>query len=151
MAAQAPLLRIGLFKFLGRFLSHFQIFLMVPNCNGFERPEQYDHHGRTKRICPADPYPDAGHPSGRAVTTLGYPVTPEKRFWFRTRRTEWKRGPLSARVNNPKNNDADIVPPIELESVVGPENNPHLFCFLRSGWTKILESGQTTTPCASSL
>jgi hypothetical protein len=32
MAAQAPLLRIGLSKFLGRSLSHFQIFLTVSQC-----------------------------------------------------------------------------------------------------------------------
>jgi putative SOS response-associated peptidase YedK len=37
-----------------------------------------------------------------------------------------KAWPISSRVNSPKNNDADIVLPIELESVVGPENHPQL-------------------------
>jgi putative SOS response-associated peptidase YedK len=35
--------------------------------------------------------------------------------------------PVSGRVNSPKNNDADILLPIELESVVATENHPQLF------------------------
>jgi hypothetical protein len=37
-----------------------------------------------------------------------------------------KAWPISDRVNSPKNNDAEIVLPIELESVVGPKNQPQL-------------------------
>ena len=38
-----------------------------------------------------------------------------------------KAWPISARVNSPKNNDAEIIVPIELESVARPENSPQLF------------------------
>jgi hypothetical protein len=34
--------------------------------------------------------------------------------------------PISGRVNGPKNNEADIVLPIELESVARQENLPQL-------------------------
>jgi hypothetical protein len=37
-----------------------------------------------------------------------------------------KAWPVSARVNSPKNNDADIVLPNELESVARSENHPRL-------------------------
>jgi putative SOS response-associated peptidase YedK len=37
-----------------------------------------------------------------------------------------KAWPISGRVNSPKNNDADIALPVELESVVGTENYPQL-------------------------
>jgi hypothetical protein len=37
-----------------------------------------------------------------------------------------KAWPISGRVNSPKNNDADIVLPIELESVPRSENQPQL-------------------------
>jgi hypothetical protein len=37
-----------------------------------------------------------------------------------------KAWPVSARVNSPKNNDADIVLPNELESVARSENDPRL-------------------------
>jgi hypothetical protein len=37
-----------------------------------------------------------------------------------------KAWPVSARVNSPKNNDAEIIVPIELESLVRPENQPQL-------------------------
>jgi putative SOS response-associated peptidase YedK len=38
-----------------------------------------------------------------------------------------KAWPISGRVNSPKNNDADIALPIELESVSRSENSPELF------------------------
>jgi hypothetical protein len=34
--------------------------------------------------------------------------------------------PVSARVNSPKNNDAEIIMPVELETVTRPENQPQL-------------------------
>ena len=37
-----------------------------------------------------------------------------------------KAWPVSARVNSPKNNDAEIIVPIELESLTRPENQPQL-------------------------
>jgi len=37
-----------------------------------------------------------------------------------------KAWPISSRVNNPKNNDAEIIVPIELESVSRSENSPQL-------------------------
>ena len=37
-----------------------------------------------------------------------------------------KAWPVNSRVNSPKNNDADIVLPLELESVAGSENYPQL-------------------------
>ena len=38
-----------------------------------------------------------------------------------------KAWPISPRVNGPKNNDAEIIVPVELESVLVPENHPQLF------------------------
>ena len=37
-----------------------------------------------------------------------------------------KAWPVSARVNSPKNKDAEIIAPIELESVARSENSPRL-------------------------
>jgi hypothetical protein len=37
-----------------------------------------------------------------------------------------KAWPVSARVNSPKNNGAEIALPVELESVSRPENDPQL-------------------------
>jgi putative SOS response-associated peptidase YedK len=37
-----------------------------------------------------------------------------------------KAWPISSRVNSPKNNDAEIIVPVELESVSLPENLPQL-------------------------
>ena len=37
-----------------------------------------------------------------------------------------KAWPVSARVNSPKNNDAEIIAPIELESLALSENSPRL-------------------------
>jgi putative SOS response-associated peptidase YedK len=38
-----------------------------------------------------------------------------------------KAWPISSRVNSPKNDDAEIIVPVELESVLVPENHPQLF------------------------
>jgi putative SOS response-associated peptidase YedK len=38
-----------------------------------------------------------------------------------------KAWPISSRVNSPKNNDPEIIMPIELESVSRSENSPQLF------------------------
>jgi putative SOS response-associated peptidase YedK len=38
-----------------------------------------------------------------------------------------KAWPISARVNSPKNDDAEIIAPIELESVSRSANSPQLF------------------------
>jgi hypothetical protein len=52
-------------------------------------------------------------------------VKPEKRFWSRSRRID--EGVADQfRVNSPKNNDAEIIVPIELESVSPSENSPQL-------------------------
>jgi hypothetical protein len=37
-----------------------------------------------------------------------------------------KAWPIGARVNSPKNNDSEIIVPVELESVSRPENQPPL-------------------------
>ena len=37
-----------------------------------------------------------------------------------------KAWPVSSRVNSPKNDDAEIIVPVELESVSRPENHPQL-------------------------
>jgi len=37
-----------------------------------------------------------------------------------------KAWPISSRVNSPKNNDAEIIVPIELQSVSRSENSPQL-------------------------
>jgi hypothetical protein len=37
-----------------------------------------------------------------------------------------KGWPISSRVNSPKNDDAEIIVPVELESVLQPENQPQL-------------------------
>jgi hypothetical protein len=37
-----------------------------------------------------------------------------------------KAWPISSRVNSPKNDDAEIIVPIELQSVSRPENQPQL-------------------------
>ena len=38
-----------------------------------------------------------------------------------------KAWPISSRVNGPKNNDAEMMVPVELESVSWSENSPELF------------------------
>jgi putative SOS response-associated peptidase YedK len=38
-----------------------------------------------------------------------------------------KAWPIRPRVNSPKNNDAEIVVPVEIQSVARPEDSPQLF------------------------
>jgi putative SOS response-associated peptidase YedK len=38
-----------------------------------------------------------------------------------------KAWPISGRVNSPKNDDAEIIVPVEVESVALSENHPELF------------------------
>jgi SOS response associated peptidase (SRAP) len=44
-----------------------------------------------------------------------------------------KAWPISSRVNSPKNNEAEIIVPIELESVSQSENSPQLLSCLGRG------------------
>jgi hypothetical protein len=37
-----------------------------------------------------------------------------------------KASPVSSRVNSPKNDDAEIIKPVELQSVAPTENQPQL-------------------------
>jgi hypothetical protein len=37
-----------------------------------------------------------------------------------------KAWPISARVNSPKNDDSEIVTPVELQSLARPESQPQL-------------------------
>jgi putative SOS response-associated peptidase YedK len=50
------------------------------------------------------------------------PVKQEKRILVPVPADRIKAWPINARVNSPKNNDPDIIVPIELESVARPEN-----------------------------
>src|SRR3977135_3752635 len=45
----------------------------------------------------------------KSTTILGYPVKLEKRFWSLYPADRMKAWPISARVDSPKNNDAEII------------------------------------------
>jgi putative SOS response-associated peptidase YedK len=57
---------------------------------------------------------------------LGYPVEARKEILVPYPADRMKAWPVSARVNSPKNDDAEIIVPVELESVARPANQPQL-------------------------
>jgi hypothetical protein len=73
----------------------------------------HDNHGRTKRICSENPHPDAGHPAGRATRPLVI-CEAGKEILVPYPADRMKAWPVSSRVNSPKNDDSEIIVPVEL-------------------------------------
>jgi hypothetical protein len=97
----SALLRIHLATFHGQSLSHFQIFLTVAG----------------------NPHPDTGHPSARASRFLVVRGS-RKRNLDPYPADRMKTWPISARVNSPKNNAAETIVPVEVQSLSRSENSP---------------------------
>jgi hypothetical protein len=75
-----------------------------------------------KRVRPGDPYPDAGHPTEER----GYPGEAGKEIFVPYPAGRMKAWPVSSRVNSPKNNDPEIIVPVEIQSVLRSKNSLQL-------------------------
>ena len=108
--------RTALLTFHDRSNSHLQIFLTVPDSIITGEPNEFvrEIHTRMPVILPEELH-DAWL-SGEAGKEVLVPFPADR----------MKAWPISPRVNSPKNNDPEVVTPMETESVALSENQPQL-------------------------